>query len=347
MTTTPWDLEVLLIEDSETDAKLVALELARSGFSPSWERVETAAALREALQRRKWQLVVSDSSIAKLGVLQALAITKEALPEVPFVVVSGTITEEQAVQAIRAGAADYVTKGNLGRLGTAVERELRQLRQGDSSEYRVLAAQEAERRRIARALHDELGQVLTALRLNLQSAQDLKGDEKKKALFEALSLAQQASEQVRDFSLQLWPTILDDLGLPAALRWLAERHKRWYGLMIEVDVDPIGRLSAPVEVACFRLAQEALTNVARHASATAVRITVKRLIEGMRLEIHDNGRGFDPEAAKIRSIAGASLGLPGMRERIALAGGRFEIDSAPGQGTVVRASFVLTPENVP
>jgi signal transduction histidine kinase len=344
------DLPVLLVEDSETDAKLVVRELIRSGLSPSWERVQNAAALREALRRRDWQLVISDSSVLQLGALQALALTKEILPAVPFIVVAGTITEEEAVQAMRAGAADYVTKENLRRLGPAVQRELRQSRPGASSEsvsHRLLAAREAESRRIARALHDEFGQLLTALQLTLRSAQVQRGKALKQALSEALSLAKQASEQARDFSLELWPTILDDLGLPSALRWLAERQKRWYALAIELDLDPVGRLGAAVEVACFRLAQEALTNVARHAEARAVQIVLTALEGAIRLEVRDDGLGFDPRAASERSVAGESLGLVGMRERVALAGGRLEIDSGPGRGTVVRAHFSASREAMP
>jgi DNA-binding NarL/FixJ family response regulator len=117
-------LDVLLVEDSETDCKLIVRELQRSGFAPSWERVETATELREAFQRRTWQLVISDSSVTRLSPLEALAMTKALAPQVPFIVVSGTITEETAVQAVRSGAADYISKDRLERLGAAALREI-------------------------------------------------------------------------------------------------------------------------------------------------------------------------------------------------------------------------------
>lgn len=117
-------LELLIVEDSETDAKLVVQELRKSGFAPRWERVDTVGALGGALRRRHWQLVISDSSVPGLHPLEALAMTQAVAPGVPFIVVSGTVTEEIAVAALRMGAADYVSKERLCRLGPAVVRAL-------------------------------------------------------------------------------------------------------------------------------------------------------------------------------------------------------------------------------
>ncbi len=137
---------------------------------------ETADALRDALERKAWQLVISDSSMPQLTALDALTLTKQLSPEVPFIVVSGTMTEEVAMMAMRSGAADFVTKERLERLGPAVTRELAPSRRAEARELsrRLLAAQEAEARRIARTLHDQLGQLLTALELTLKSAQKAK-----------------------------------------------------------------------------------------------------------------------------------------------------------------------------
>src|SRR5258708_14249283 len=103
-------LDVLIVEDSETDTKLVVRELRRSGFTPRWERVDTPEALRSALQHRKWQLVISDSSTPRLNALQALSVTKELKPALPFIGVSGLPTEEAVAQPLRAGAAPYLEK---------------------------------------------------------------------------------------------------------------------------------------------------------------------------------------------------------------------------------------------
>jgi DNA-binding NtrC family response regulator len=157
-------LDVLIVEDSETDTKLVIRELSSSGLSPSYVRVDTPAALREALTHKSWQLVISDSSVPGLGVHQALAMARELAPRTPFVVVSGNDSEEQAVQAMRAGAADYVAKNQLRRLGPVVLRELSEARIRESPSQWLIATQEG--RHVARALHDDLGQLLTALKVN-------------------------------------------------------------------------------------------------------------------------------------------------------------------------------------
>ena len=152
-------LDVLIVEDSETDTKLLIQELRRGGFSPHWERVETAPTLRAALTRRRWQLVISDSGMPRLNALEALALSKEVLPDVPFIIVSATITEETAVQAIRMGAADYVTKEHLDRLGAAVARELGSASRSEVSPAPELDARGAGGPGLSHALFDEVSEL--------------------------------------------------------------------------------------------------------------------------------------------------------------------------------------------
>jgi signal transduction histidine kinase len=340
------EIRVLFVEDSESDSRLAVRALTLGGFSPVWERVDTAAGLRDAIERQPWHVVLSDSSVPRLPPLEALALVRELAPGLPFIVLSGTISEESAVQAIRSGAADYVTKDNLGRLGPAVTGALATSRARVATAM-ALSEPEIEMRRIAHGLHDELGQLLTALRLTLESAQRARGTEGRERLSEALALVDQAMERTRDLSTELWPSVLDDLGLPAALRWMAERHARWSGLEFELDLDPVERQSPGLEVACFRIAQEALTNVARHATARTVAMRLRGLPGGIALEIRDDGAGFDIELASRRTTAGVGLGLVGMRMRAAQVGGRLEIESRPGQGTAVRAQLPIAPDAAP
>jgi signal transduction histidine kinase len=333
------DLAILFVEDSETDVALVARALGRAGFTPTWERVQTEASLREALTRRSWQVVVSDSSVPGLGPLDALRVTRELEPHTPFFVLSGSIVPELAVEVMRNGAADWITKGELDRLVAVIHRQLEQA--PATTATRVLAAQEAERREIARALHDELGQVLTALQMTIVSARHARGIVRQRHLDHALRLIEQSVTQVRAVALGLWPTILDDLGLPAALRWLAQRDGRRDELTIDVEIDDVGRLPSEVEIACFRVAQEALTNAMRHAGARAIHVRLRASADDVRVEVEDEGVGFDVSAAWQRASAGESLGLASMRERVVLAGGRFELEVAPGKGTIVRASVPI------
>jgi PAS domain S-box-containing protein len=204
---------------------------------------------------------------------------------------------------------------------------------------RLIAAQENERRRLALELHDEIGQTLTAIGINLQAVKAGGDKVPHPALAEAIAIVDQATEQVRHLSLDLRPSVLDDLGLEAALRWYAERQIRRTGLAVHLDTHLDGRLSAEQETACFRVAQEALTNIARHAHAARAWIELQQRGPAVELAIRDDGVGFDPTAVLRRTTFATHFGLLGMQERIELLGGTFAVESQPGQGTSIRARF--------
>jgi PAS domain S-box-containing protein len=213
---------------------------------------------------------------------------------------------------------------------------------------RLLKAQEAERRRIARELHDQIGQVLTALKLNthaIQGARD--GREAGPLIADNLKMLDEALEQVRDLSVDLRPLLLDDLGLVTALRWYVERQASRTGVRAEFTTDSLDsdvRFTSELETACFRIAQEALTNVARHAHAKLVTVRLSRNSDYLTLLIEDDGVGFDIEALQGQAQASATLGLRGMQERAQAVGGRIKIDSATDKGTQV---FVELPIAMP
>ena len=192
-------------------------------------------------------------------------------------------------------------------------------------------AQEEERRRISRELHDDTAQVLIATtRRVARLARDLDGPQRERADDIRADL-DTAIESVRRFARNLRPSVLDDLGLLPALEWLASQTQT--AARLEVS-GPERRLSPTAELTVFRLAQEALSNVDKHAGAAsaALRITFEQ--SGVRLSVSDDGQGFTPEQAEARAQAG-HLGLLGLRERVALAGGQLTVDSAPGQGTTL------------
>ncbi len=206
---------------------------------------------------------------------------------------------------------------------------------------RLLTAQEAERRSIARELHDEIGQVITTLKLSLQGTLNWADALGKRPLFEeCLAIVDRTLEQVRNLSLNLRPPLLDDLGLEPALRWYLEKEGKRAGYRFSFRSNLSGqRPSPPIETACFRVAQEALTNIARHASARVVTVEVVREGDDLQLSVRDDGSGFDLEAARFTACQGTSLGLLSMEERVRLTGGRFEILTAPGRGTRIQAWF--------
>ena len=208
---------------------------------------------------------------------------------------------------------------------------------------RLVEAQESERRNIARELHDEIGQALTVMQLNLQAMLQSQGTRAlTPRLNESLKVVERVLEQVQDISLNLRPSILDDLGLEPALRWYTDRQAALVELKVEFHADRLEqRLDSVIETECFRVAQEALTNVVRHAQARAVTVELRTENGQLHLRVRDDGIGFDVAAVREKAVRGASLGLLSMEERAALAGGGLEFNSAPKQGTEVHAWFPL------
>ncbi len=200
---------------------------------------------------------------------------------------------------------------------------------------KVVGAQEEERRRIARELHDETSQSLAVLVMGLESAQAAVKAGLTPRLDEVKALAVRLIEEVHRLILDLRPSVLDDLGLLSAIRWYAERTLGSRGLSVRCEFGELdGTLSPELETALFRICQEAMTNIARHAHATAVLIQVARSDDGVEIEIEDDGRGFEP--TQVDGSKRKPFGLLGIRERAELLGGTAEIDSAPGKGTRIR-----------
>lgn len=213
----------------------------------------------------------------------------------------------------------------------------------------VVLAQEEERKRLSRELHDEIGQALTAVNFNLQAFQQFVTDPIVAThLQDSLNIIEGTLQQVRDLSLDLHPSILDDLGLVAALQWYMERQAERASLTIELAADPLeNNLPADLKTTCFRVAQEALTNILRHATANVVQVELRRHTTELELVIRDDGIGFDVPAARQRAARGASVGLLGMQERVHLLKGQLEIKSARGRGTEIRAHFPLSAVTAP
>jgi signal transduction histidine kinase len=203
---------------------------------------------------------------------------------------------------------------------------------------RVIDAQELERRRLARELHDETGQALTSMLLGLKAIRGAANDqEAETAETELRELIVAALQDVRALAVELRPAVLDDFGLVPAVERLAETFAERSGIATAVQA-ALGdeRLPADTETALYRLVQEALTNIVKHAAATSVNIVLIRRDSGVSAVIEDDGQGFDQS-----SIRNDSLGLVGMRERLALLGGELTVESRPGSGTALLAYLPL------
>lgn len=243
----------------------------------------------------------------------------------------------------------------IGRLGSSFARMAErlehfrdELRRRDEVRSRlleqVMTAQEEERRRIARELHDETGQSLTTLTVGLATIADAPDIAvARERATQLRGLAARTLEEVHNLSRGLRPSVLDDLGLLPAL----ERHLKEYGASrgIVVDLHTAGfdhqRLPGPLEIAVYRIVQEALTNVARHAAAGAVSVILEHRGRSVHIIVEDDGRGFDVEEVLRSGDADRTLGLHGMRERAALVGGSLTVESAPGRGTTIFAEIPL------
>jgi PAS domain S-box-containing protein len=209
----------------------------------------------------------------------------------------------------------------------------------------LIKAQEDERRRIARELHDQIGQVLTAVKMNLHTVQQAsRSSEVGGYLKDNMEAVDEALRLVRDLSVELRPPVLDDFGLATALRWYVERYTKRTGLEVDLVIelpDQNERFPRELETACFRIAQEALTNIARHAQASQVLLQLVKDGDVLLLLVKDNGIGFDLESLRKRAPRAATLGLISMQERAHAAAGAIEIDSVISEGTEVRFQLIL------
>jgi signal transduction histidine kinase len=347
------------LEDDEADAELTKFALRKGGLNFSLERVETQDEYLKALVEQSQTLILSDYSLPGFNGHDALQIALEKCPETPFIFVTGTMGEEVAIETLKSGATDYVLKTRLSRLMPAVNRALReaeeraehrraeeQLRESHErlralSVY-LQSVREEERTRISREVHDELGQALTSCKLDLSwIAGRLPRDckpllEKTRALITHIDSTIQT---VRRISSELRPGVLDHLGLAAALEWQATEFQNRTGIKCDVRSNlREAPLDQNLSTTFFRIFQETLTNVIRHAGATQVEVDLKEADGRITLEVRDNGRGISrSDITNTRS-----MGLLGMRERAALLGGIFKIGRRKqGKGTRVSVSIPL------
>jgi PAS domain S-box-containing protein len=243
----------------------------------------------------------------------------------------------EIVGAVAGLLASALQNGDLARQVQAGTKRLRAL----SSQ--LMEIQENERRHIARELHDEIGQSLTAVKINLETILRLPSNEAVRPhIEESVAIVGRVLQQVRAISLDLRPAMLDELGLESALRWYIGRQAERGCCAIEFVAGPLGRCVPPeVQTTCYRVVQEALTNIARHSQAKHAWVDLRQCGAALRLVVRDDGVGFDVREAEAGAAQGLSLGLVSMQERALLAGGRLDIESARGHGTTIRATFPL------
>ncbi|HET7909163.1 MAG TPA: response regulator [Nitrospira sp.] len=411
-------LRLLIVEDDPTDAELVVRELRKSGFDPAIRRVATREAFLSALSDDRPDVIIYDHNLPQFSSSEALQLAQHADLGIPFIIVSHAIGDEEAVALMRGGAADYLLKDRLGRLGESVRHALEQRRLREehaaarnaivslnaelelriasrtaqlkvanhalemelgqrkraeealrrlnadleqrvaertrdlvASNHRLQAlaseltlAEQRERKRLASELHDYLAQILALGRIKMsQLRQKVSGQPPAvpQLVAEIDSLLDKAGEYTRSLMAKLNPPVLDELGLPSALNWLAKQMPL-HGLLVDVRLSQ-DRVPLPDDqaVLLFQSVRELLINVAKHAGTdrAVVSLTVdpdQQLI----IEVRDEGRGFDPLAMEAKSENG-HFGLFSVKERMQAMGGRLDVKSRPGEGATITMSLPL------
>jgi signal transduction histidine kinase len=341
-------MRLLVIEDSPLDYEMLLATLALQGMPARAERVEDAQALREALGRETWDLVISDHQLPGFTSADALDIVRAQPAPPPFIIVSGVIGEDTAVEAMRRGADDYLIKGRLARLGTAVRNALaasRARRDREEAERRLKLSQEQlrnlsqrlqgmldeERMAIARELHDEVGGTLTAVRYDLGGLRRHVAPAALPRLERAEAALAQAAEAAQRIMHGLRPPRLD-AGLAAALEWQVRQFRERHEAQVRFQASGSDAgLDEGAAMAVYRTCQEALTNIAKHAAARQVDVNLHHGAALVSLEVSDDGRGLDAGALD----KPGSLGLRGLAERARAAGGGLDIGSAGGRTTLM------------
>jgi len=345
------ELKLLLLEDNPDDAGLIQKLLQRAGMNFTAKVVSDEQEFLKILDENGFDVVLADNALPQYNSLEALEVIKERNPFIAFILVTGTVSEEFAVKIIQQGADDYILKNNLTRLPAAItkaienkklqkeKQEAEKEMQEMNEQLRKLAAhlqkvKEEEQARLAREMHDQLGQIITSLKMDLgwikKNKKELIPGIVQKRLNEMSHLLDEAVVTIRKVAADLRPSILDDLGLADTLEWHSKEFKKRSGIHVQFRHTTKGiKFDTDIATGLFRIYQEALTNVARHAKAKNVTTRLDVNGDKITLSIQDDGKGFDT------TIQMKTLGLLGMRERARMMNGTVEITSEPGKGTTV------------
>lgn len=364
---------ILIVDDTPVNLSIVVEFLQSVGFG-----IRIARSGEKALERVRYNhpdIILLDVLMPGIDGFETCRLlkAKKATKDIPVIFMTSLTSVEDKVKGFEVGAVDFVTKplaqeevlarvtthlrileltknlkakheqlkitsqAETARLFEAVSQQREQLR---TLTTRLTDIQEAERKQLARELHDELGQALTATSINLAAIEKEIAGNGSEALInrlnESIELTAVALDQVREMSLNLRPPMLDDLGLVPTLRWYGKRFAERVGVKTKFKISSLDyRLPPEMETTLYRIVQEGLTNVARHAQATKVILSLRMKNNKICAVIADNGQGFDLETRINSTNLYEGAGLLGIRERVTLLGGEFDIQTGLDQGTTL------------
>jgi signal transduction histidine kinase len=352
-------IKVLLIEDDEDDYILVRdllSEVPHVDYDIQW-----ASSYEQGL--KAIDIPFHDVCLLdyRLGERNGIDLLYEVMGmgyRVPIIFLTGQGNYEVDMEAMKAGAADFLAKGEISgpildrsiRYSIEHRRVLENLRESEgrcrllSSE--LLSAQEAERRNIAREIHDSLGQTLAVIKFEVEGVleQVRRGTSENAvgALQKLMSTVQNASEEARRIQLDLRPPMLDDFGVEVTINWFCREFQKVYSaIQIDkrIEIEEENKIPQTLGISLYRIVQEAFNNIARHSKGNRVLLSLESNNNGVAMTIQDNGRGFDPEEVRKRYRRG--MGLSSMKERAELSGGTLSIQSAEGKGTTLSFTWPL------
>lgn len=344
-------LKILFVEDSQDDAELISMHLKQSGLKFDWKRVQSKNDLLQVLSENKFDLILSDYIMPGFLGIDVVNIVSASYPSIPIIVISGKIGEELAIETLKAGASDYLMKNNLPRLHSAVLKAI----QEKKMETEVIKSREkmrdltmhleelreAERLRIAMDLHDDLGQKLTAINIDLnwlKNKYEINNIEFTNKIDLISSLVNETIQSVQKISTDLRPSILDDLGLITAIDWQLDEFEKSSGIKCVKEITDVEiEINSELSLLIFRIFQESLTNVVRHANATQVNLNLNLDNEFLNLIIKDNGKGITQEDIENPD----SFGLFSIKERTKNCGGEVKITGLKNKGTKVEINIPL------
>lgn len=342
-------IKILLIEDNPGDARLIKEYL--TDVKNLKLHLSTAIRLEEGigiLENELIDIILLDLKLPDSEGLGSFDKIFSITPNIPIIVLTGLNDENTAIKAVQMGAQDYLVKDKvesdllIRSIRYAIERKRAEEEHQKLLEQRIrslaiIEAQENERRRISRELHDGLGQLLSAAKLNIgmiEFAQNQGKDRAGEIIKQIDTIISKAIVEARRIAHDLRPTTLDDFGLIPALRILCQEFSKLTGIKVKFQVSQLlERIEPKVEIAIYRIIQESFNNISKYAEASDVSLDLYRKDNFVYVRVKDNGIGFDVEASNKSKKTGHGFGLLNMKERAELVGGKVEIISNPGKGT--------------
>lgn len=336
---------ILILEHSQEDIELLQYELKKGGFNYVSEIVETRETFSQALTNFQPEIVLSDYSLPTFDGVSAYQIKEQLRPDIPFIIVSGTIGEENAVELIKKGVTDYVLKDKLFTIIPKIKRALKETseriqlaREREEHQRNLVRAsiesQEKERGQIGRELHDNINQILAVTKAYVDTA--LHEEDRRDELLErSLKNLDSAINEIRKMSKSLVPPSMKEDGLIDSVSDLVENMRvvNRFSIDFRCEKDDLHSLGEAQQLALYRIVQEQVNNIIKHSQASNVSIELNGKNGYVQLVIKDNGKGFDTTARS------KGVGLSNMMNRIEVFNGKFELISAEGSGCTLKVKM--------